>query len=597
MQPKKSQESQLHQYTLAKQQIGDLLRAVMQFFEGIKEESSVEQCRALLVKLAEDRFNLAVVGQFKRGKSSLMNAVIGRELLPTGLLPLTSAITTLCYGPQELVILKRKDWIFNQEIPISELASFVTEQGNPGNEKGIQEARVEIPSPFLRRGLHFIDTPGIGSSRQENTATTYAFLPEADAVIFVTSIEAPISEAEEKFLQDIRQHAHKLFIVVNKIDLLALSERKQVLEYIRTGIDSILGASNVRIYPLSARQGLEAKLSSDGKRVQKSGMEEFETAIATFLTGEKSKVFLTAILERALRLLADFESEAGLSPRQEVELSTNNSTAPKRLQAALEILLATIQSSDEIFLTQAETDTDATVVQAPLEQAIEASQISPKTGEEQSFVMTRTCPICAAQSQAVFDFFAHWQYAVSTDGDARRAFRAARGFCRVHTWQFQQIAAPQGISEGYAPLVEAAMAELRQVVGQPPQEGAASLDTLLPTEETCPACRLLREAGVTQMNRFIALMTTAEGQLRYRRSLGICLPHLQSLLLASPSQDLADFILREQANRLEEIAEDMHSYMLKREALRRGLLNDNEEKAWLRALLLLAGERTAHALT
>jgi predicted GTPase len=206
MQPNNSQESQLHQYTLAKQQIGDLLRAAMQFFERIKEEACLDQCRALLVKLAEDRFNLAVVGQFKRGKSSLMNAVIGRELLPTGLLPLTSAITTLCYGPKELVVLKRKNWTIDQEIPISDLAAFVTEQGNPGNEKGILEARVEMPSPFLRRGIHFIDTPGIGSSRQENTATTYAFLPEADAVIFVTSVEAPISEAEEIFLQDVRQY-------------------------------------------------------------------------------------------------------------------------------------------------------------------------------------------------------------------------------------------------------------------------------------------------------------------------------------------------------------------------------------------------------
>ena len=91
----------LRRYRVSQQEISDAIRATKQFLEAQGDESRVGQCQAFLVKLAEDRFNLAVVGQFKRGKSSLMNAVIGRDLLPTGLLPLTSAITTLCYGPQE----------------------------------------------------------------------------------------------------------------------------------------------------------------------------------------------------------------------------------------------------------------------------------------------------------------------------------------------------------------------------------------------------------------------------------------------------------------------------------------------------------------
>jgi len=215
-----SQENQLRYYTLARQQVGDLLRSGLQLFQKNNNVTGEEQCRVLLVKLAEDRFNLVVVGQFKRGKSSLMNAIIGRDLLPTGLLPLTSAITTLCFGPQEKVYLKRSGWVFEQEINFSELPEYVTEQGNPGNTKGVIEARVELPIPFLRRGLFFIDTPGIGSTRSENTATTYAFLPQSDAVIFVTSVEAPLSEPEEAFLRDVQLYARRLFVVVNKVDLL-----------------------------------------------------------------------------------------------------------------------------------------------------------------------------------------------------------------------------------------------------------------------------------------------------------------------------------------------------------------------------------------
>jgi hypothetical protein len=86
----------LRHYTLAKQEVTASVRSAKQLFQAHGEREAAERCQALVVQLAEDRFNLAVVGQFKRGKSTLMNAVLGRDLLPTGLLPLTSAITTLC---------------------------------------------------------------------------------------------------------------------------------------------------------------------------------------------------------------------------------------------------------------------------------------------------------------------------------------------------------------------------------------------------------------------------------------------------------------------------------------------------------------------
>ena len=128
--------AQLRNYTLAKQRVTDCVRASREFMQTHGTPEGVEHCQALLVKLAEDRFNLAVVGQFKRGKSSLMNAVLGRDVLPTGLLPLTSAITTLCYGPQPRAVLRRKGWTLTQEIPLEHLAEYVTERGNPGNKRG-----------------------------------------------------------------------------------------------------------------------------------------------------------------------------------------------------------------------------------------------------------------------------------------------------------------------------------------------------------------------------------------------------------------------------------------------------------------------------
>src|SRR5579883_1689257 len=299
------EEDSLRHYTLVKQEVAAAVRATKQFFQEHGAQEEVERCQELVVQLAEDRFNLAVVGQFKRGKSTLMNAVLGSDLLPTGLLPLTSAITTLCYGSKERVVLRRKGWTLEQEVPMTELAEYITERGNPGNEKGLIEARIELPLPFLRRGLHFIDTPGIGSARQENTATTYAFLPQMNAVIFVTSVDAPLSEAEERFLLDIRGQVRQLFIVANKMDMLGIPERQEVLDYIQTHVEHLLGAGKPHISLLSARDGLTAKLNRDEAGLHRSGLALFEQILATFLAEKQGRTFLVSLLDRTLRLLAE----------------------------------------------------------------------------------------------------------------------------------------------------------------------------------------------------------------------------------------------------------------------------------------------------
>lgn len=99
------QWADLKTYTKAKQAVAREIRSLSHFFHSRGNEQENDQCRELMVKLAEDRFTLAVVGQFKRGKSSLMNAIIGRELLPTGILPVTSAVTILRFGPRERLLI------------------------------------------------------------------------------------------------------------------------------------------------------------------------------------------------------------------------------------------------------------------------------------------------------------------------------------------------------------------------------------------------------------------------------------------------------------------------------------------------------------
>lgn len=287
----------LEEYAKLKLQLAGVLRTLLHFVEQRKDEMAVGDCRRLLARLAEDRFNLAMVGQFSRGKSSLMNALLGAEKLPTGILPLTSVITTVAYGESERVLLQREGWTFPQEIRLDQLADYVTQHGNPGNEKRVTLAEIQLPHEMLRLGVHFIDTPGIASAIRANTRTTRHFLPEIDAAILVTSFESPFAEAELSFLREVREHVRTVFIVVNKQDLVPAGERVPVLDAIRQDLSSAFDAE-LDVFAVSARDALLAKQHGSPGDLDASGLPALETALTHFLRTQKARELLLRAADR-----------------------------------------------------------------------------------------------------------------------------------------------------------------------------------------------------------------------------------------------------------------------------------------------------------
>jgi ribosome biogenesis GTPase A len=301
----------LESYTRIKQAIAAEVQSLEILFKSQESAANAEHCRQLTAKLAEDRFTLAVMGQFNRGKSSLMNALVGRDLLPTGLLPVTSTITALKYGPVEKVTVYRHERSLPYEVQLQSLREYITEKGNPGNHKGVSRVCVELPAPFLKRDLDFVDTPGIGSAIQANSATTSDFLAQSDAVLYVTSMEAPLTQAEVAFLRGVRQQVKKIFFVVNKRDLVSDEECDEVLRFISQTLERELQLGELKMFPVSARMGLAAKLRADADGYVRSGLQLLEDALNDFLSREKGTTFLTAVTDRALSLamngLRDFD--------------------------------------------------------------------------------------------------------------------------------------------------------------------------------------------------------------------------------------------------------------------------------------------------
>jgi ribosome biogenesis GTPase A len=173
----------------------------------------LERLAHLHQRLATECFQLAVLGQFKRGKSTLLNALLRADVLPVGVVPVTAIPTFLnAAATPGLRVTYLSGQIEELEVDGPEslrerLTALVTEERNPGNTLRIARVEVRIPSPLLERGVVLIDTPGVGSTFRHNTAAADAILPECDATLFVVSPDPPITQVEIEFLARIRQPA------------------------------------------------------------------------------------------------------------------------------------------------------------------------------------------------------------------------------------------------------------------------------------------------------------------------------------------------------------------------------------------------------
>jgi len=301
-----------------------------------------EQARALAGRLRCDLFNLAVVGQFKRGKTTLINALIGQELLPSAIVPLTAVVTIIQYAPSQSVRIHFSDGR-QQEVTPAELPAFVTEKGNPANKRGVAAAEVGVPCELLASGLRLIDTPGVGSVHAHNTQTAYAFIPHIDAAIFMLTADPPIGKEEIDFLRDLVKEVGTIFFVQNKVDQVPVADRRESLEFSRRQIALALGTEAPEVYALSAREGLAGKRTGDRSLLDSSGLPSLEAALLEFSRGKRGEAALAGA-ERVLRRLLQQQHAAIGVEAAALELPLEEL---ERKRAAFEAHLADLQRASQ----------------------------------------------------------------------------------------------------------------------------------------------------------------------------------------------------------------------------------------------------------
>ncbi len=286
------------------------LRQCLKEAEGIAGLPAAE-LSALLERADSHAFNLVVVGEFKRGKSSVINALIGADILPVGVVPLTAIATVLSHGEWLAVTVAFQNGE-RREVPPEALWDYVTEKGNPRNEKGVAEVWIAYPSDWLKSGVRLVDTPGIGSVYRHNTDVTYRFLPKADAVLFLLSVDQPVGQAEYDFLKKVGEYAGKIFFLLNKADLLAEEDLEESVAFSTRVIAEAMGRP-VPVFPVSARLALEGQAAGDAGLLELSRFPAFSDALSRFLMEEKGNALVVSVARNLQRLVSQARFTAELA--------------------------------------------------------------------------------------------------------------------------------------------------------------------------------------------------------------------------------------------------------------------------------------------
>lgn len=260
--------------------------------------------------LTHNCFSVGIMGEFKRGKSTVINAMLGQEIMPADVVPTSATMNRVTYDtvPHAKVIGHDGSVL---EIPVDKIGEYVTKTNkeNEARAAKVDQAIVYYPCPFCQNGVDIVDTPGLNDDDRMDKISE-EIIPKLDAVIVVVSAIAPFSESEAEFVRNklMVSDVGRVIFVVNQIDLIRREkDRVRVVQEIR---DRVVGSvlekakalytedspeykeaaakmGSLRIYPISALDALEGRMEHDEELVNGSGIRQFEEGLTYLLTAER----------------------------------------------------------------------------------------------------------------------------------------------------------------------------------------------------------------------------------------------------------------------------------------------------------------------
>ncbi|NLH51181.1 MAG: hypothetical protein GX444_21615 [Myxococcales bacterium] len=247
--------------------------------------------------------DVAIFGQFKSGKSSFLNSLFGREIVPVDVLPTTAVVTRIGYGPTAHAVVRYLSGK-SEDVSSGSVAEYVTESENPDNRK--QVAMVEVESPTLAKfqGVRFVDTPGLGSLFRHNTQASLDWLPRVGAAIVAVSIDHPLSEQDLQLLDELARHTPEILVLLSKADIVTSGQTEKIIDFTREQLDKYFGRT-IPVFPFSIRPSFENQRDALREFLISRVVENHETRFSEIMSHKvralvgSCREYLTVALQAA----------------------------------------------------------------------------------------------------------------------------------------------------------------------------------------------------------------------------------------------------------------------------------------------------------
>ena len=320
----------MQEYLAKRQKLADLYDGVKLVAQQLGSDGIAQKAEAAKQALLQDGFNLVVVGEFSRGKSTFINAMLGKRVLPAKSNPTTTIINRITYGQTPEYILHKRDGSSPESIDEKAFKAITAAECLGDSEEDLAEyqeacnraasieyAEIRYPLDICRNGIELVDTPGTNDLDQAREEITFKFIPQADAAIMLLNATQIASKSELDFLREriCKNDIQKVFFVVNRKDSLENEDEEQrVMATAREQLGKIV--PNPRIYMVSAKLALNYRRRAAGEEVKgivpdtmaETGFENFEAALAQYLVQERAQFKLGKYVSRLVSLARELQT-------------------------------------------------------------------------------------------------------------------------------------------------------------------------------------------------------------------------------------------------------------------------------------------------
>lgn len=303
-------------------ELSENLSQLREYCEALDLENTARSIGETIDKNAKEHFEVAIVGEFKRGKSTLINALLGQEVLPADVLPATATLNRVTYSEEPYVMVEYKNGT-SEKVDIDRLADYVTKLSYESEKTAetVREATVYYDTAFCKNHVDIIDTPGLNDDEQM-TNVTLSILPEIDAAVFVISANSPFSQFEKEFLEKkmLTSDLGRIIFAVNCFGTFSKEDEDRIVETVEKRIESyvmekakkVMGENSKefsvykrkigkpKVIGVYAKKALMAKENNDPEMLAESNFPKFENVLENMLTQDRGSITLQILANKII---------------------------------------------------------------------------------------------------------------------------------------------------------------------------------------------------------------------------------------------------------------------------------------------------------